>query len=952
MIHYARRFRMALVLRTALLLIAGAFAAAGSLQAAPGGFSLSNDAPVCDTAAPVGPAVQLHWSSSSGATSYDVYRNGSQISSGITGTAFYNSAGLTAGQSYSYFIRARNSSGSTDSNTISVSIPSGICGGGAPGGFSLSNDAPVCDTAAPVGPAVQLHWNSSSGATSYDVYRNGSQISSGITGTAFYNSAGLTAGQSYSYFIRARNSSGSTDSNTISVSIPSGICGGGAPGGFSLSNDAPVCDTAAPVGPAVQLHWNSSSGATSYDVYRNGSQISSGVTGTAFYNSAGLTAGQSYSYFIRARNSSGSTDSNTISVSIPSGICGGGSPGGFSLSNDAPVCDTAAPVGPAVQLHWNSSSGATSYDVYRNGSQISSGITGTAFYNSAGLTAGQSYSYFIRARNSSGSTDSNTISVSIPSGICGGGSPGGFSLSNDAPVCDTAAPVGPAVQLHWNSSSGATSYDVYRNGSQISSGITGTAFYNSAGLTAGQSYSYFIRARNSSGSTDSNTINVSIPSGICGGGAPGGFSLSNDAPVCDTAVPVGPAVQLHWNSSSGATSYDVYRNGSQISSGVTGTAFYNSAGLTAGQSYSYFIRARNSSGSIDSNTINVSIPPGICGGGAPGGFSLSNDAPVCDTAAPVGPAVQLHWNSSSGATSYDVYRNGSQISSGVTGTAFYNSAGLTAGQSYSYFIRARNSSGSIDSNTINVSIPPGICGGGAPGGFSLSNDAPVCDTAAPVGPAVQLHWNSSSGATSYDVYRNGSQISSGVTGTAFYNNAGLTAGQSYNYFIRARNSSGSIESNTINVSIPSGICGGGAPGGFSLSNDAPVCDTAAPVGPAVQLHWNSSSGATSYDVYRNGSQISSGVTGTAFYNNAGLTAGQRQFNSIRARNSSGSTDSNTISVSIPSGICGGGTPGGFSLSNDAPVCDTAAPVGPAVQLHWNSSSGATSYATGPKRQPD
>src|SRR5947209_8136616 len=131
--------------------------------------------------------------------------------------------------------------------------------------------------------------------------------------------------------------------------------------------------------------------------------------------------------------------------------------------------------------------------------------------------------------------------------------PGGFSLSNNAPVCDTTPPAGPAVQLHWTSSSGASSYDVYRNGSLISSGITGTAFYNSAGLTAGQSYSYFIRARNSSGSTDSNTINVSIPAGICGGGSPGGFSLSNDAPVCDTTPPAGPAVQLHWTSSSGAS---------------------------------------------------------------------------------------------------------------------------------------------------------------------------------------------------------------------------------------------------------------------------------------------------------------------------------------------------------------------------------------------------------------
>src|SRR6185369_15871624 len=303
---------------------------------------------------------------------------------------FYNSANLTAGQTFTYFLRARNSSGTRDSNTISVSIPSNICGS-IPGSFTLSNDAPVCDTGS---PAVRLNWTASSGATSYDLYRNGSLYFSALTGTTFYNSANLTAGQTFTYFVRARNSTGTSDSNTISVSIPSNICGS-IPGPFTLSNDAPVCDTGS---PAVRLNWTGSSGATSYDLYRNGSLYFSALTGTTFYNSANLTAGQTFTYFVRARNSTGTRDSNTISVSIPSNICGS-IPGPFTLSNDAPVCDTGS---PAVRLNWTGSSGATSYDLYRNGSLYFSALTGTTFYNSANLTAGQTFTYFVRARNSTG----------------------------------------------------------------------------------------------------------------------------------------------------------------------------------------------------------------------------------------------------------------------------------------------------------------------------------------------------------------------------------------------------------------------------------------------------------------------------------------------------------------------------------------------------------------------
>ena len=144
-------------------------------------------------------------------------------------------------------------------------------------------------------------------------------------------------------------------------------------------------------------------------------------------------------------------------------------PGVFTLSNDPPYWDTVDPAGPAVQLRWNTSSNATSYEVYRNGTKIypTSGVfSGTTFKNEIGLTSGQTYSYYIIARNSAGSRQSNTISVGpMPSAPVS--QPGVFTLSNDPPYWDTVDPAGPAVQLRWNTSSNATSYEVYRNGTKI-----------------------------------------------------------------------------------------------------------------------------------------------------------------------------------------------------------------------------------------------------------------------------------------------------------------------------------------------------------------------------------------------------------------------------------------------------------------------------------------------------
>jgi len=61
-------------------------------------------------------------------------------------------------------------------------------------------------------------------------------------------------------------------------------------------------------------------------------------------------------------------------------------------------------------------------------------------------------------------------------------------------------------------------------------------------------------------------------------------------------------------------------------------------------------------------TITVSASP------LPGAFTLSNQAPVCDTTPPAGPAVRLNWTASSGVSSYQPYRNSSAMGSPTTGT--------------------------------------------------------------------------------------------------------------------------------------------------------------------------------------------------------------------------------------------------------------------------------------------
>jgi tetratricopeptide (TPR) repeat protein len=100
-----------------------------AVEPAPEPFVLTSDPPVCDKRPPVGPAVQLRWSASQGAASYDVYRNGalSGDRAELAGTAYYNSVGLVPGATYRFHVRAHSADAHTDSNVITVTIPPNIC---------------------------------------------------------------------------------------------------------------------------------------------------------------------------------------------------------------------------------------------------------------------------------------------------------------------------------------------------------------------------------------------------------------------------------------------------------------------------------------------------------------------------------------------------------------------------------------------------------------------------------------------------------------------------------------------------------------------------------------------------------------------------------------------------------------------------------------------------------
>ena len=549
----------------------------------------------------------LSWSSSSGATSYDVYLGTTNppalYAQNISPTSFTVSTALTAGTTYYWNVVAKNSGGSSPASTT-FSFTTGVS---APPQVTLTAPGNGA-TAQSITPT--LSWSTSSGATSYDVYLGTTNppalYAQNVSPTSFTVSTALTAGTTYYWNVVAKNGGGSspasgTFSFTTGVSAPPQVTLTAPGNGATAQSITPT------------LSWSSSSGATSYDLYLGTTNppalYAQNISPTSFTVSTALTAGTTYYWNVVAKNSGGSspasgTFSFTTGVSAPPQVTLSAPANGAGNQSRTPT------------LSWSTSSGATSYDVYLGTtnppSLYAQNISPTSFTVSTALTAGTTYYWNVVAKNGGGSspasgTFSFTTGVSAPPQVTLSAPANGAGNQSRTPT------------LSWSSSSGATSYDLYLGTTNppalYAQNISPTSFTVSTALTAGTTYYWNVVAKNSGGSSPASGT-FSFTTGVT---APPQVTLSAPANGA-TAQSVTPT--LNWSSSSGATSYDLYLGTSNppalYAQNISPTSFTVSTALTAGTTYYWNVVAKNSGGSSPASTTSYFTTAAVAG--CMGGF--------------------------------------------------------------------------------------------------------------------------------------------------------------------------------------------------------------------------------------------------------------------------------------------------------------------------------------------
>ena len=323
-----------------------------------------------------------------------------------------------------------------------------------PTGFAYSN---LTET------SVSLSWNASTdnvGVTGYDVYMNGS-----LKGTVTQTSAsitGLTENTSYSFYVKAKDAAGNTSYSSSTLSLTT--LGGSTPSYCQSKGSNSSYEWIAKVQVGTYSNASGSAGYTDFTSEEvpltPGSSanivLTPGYASSAYaeywkvwidFNNdnqfsadelvfdAGSTSKTAVNGTINVpANASGSTRMRvSMKYNAASTACetfGYGEVEDYTVVIAGSTSDTQAPTTPtgltassitssSAQLSWNASTdnvGVTGYDVYMGGT-----LQGTVATNSAnvtGLSAGTSYSFYVKAKDAAGNTSgaNNTYSLTTTGG--------------------------------------------------------------------------------------------------------------------------------------------------------------------------------------------------------------------------------------------------------------------------------------------------------------------------------------------------------------------------------------------------------------------------------------------------------------------------------------------------------------------------------------------------------
>jgi hypothetical protein len=756
--------------------------------------------------------------------------------------------GLLEAKPYYVVVRAVDAAGNADANMVEVS------------GSTLDKTPPTfagVGSVSVLGTSITLKWTAATDNFDpaaylvYDIYQSKSSAFDFTTPTATtafgatdYTFSGLDVSSMYHFVVRARDTSGNRDANTVDkTGVTAASPDVKAPTFGGLVSMTPLTDS------TIQLDWSAAvddytaAASIAYDIYVGGgpsgedfSAPSYTAVGTTSYTLSGLSPLTSYYAVVRARDTAGNRDTNAVERTAK------------TLADKIPpkfdgLASVKALGSTQLQLSWLpatddvSSSGAIKYRIYQasaTGGEVYTTPTitttaGVTTYTIGSLKPDTAYYFVVRAVDEVGNADTNVIEKTAKTdpdkvppvfgGLVSLTSLGPTSmLASWSPASDDTAAASTIVYDLFPAS--ATGGETYSSPKWTTT--PGQTSFTITGLSPKQLVYLVVRARDPYGNEDTNVVEKSATTDadktppVFGGatGISGATSTTLSVNWVAATDDVTAQSKIKYQICISKTATGCNGAGFTADATVTGLTTYQFTSLTPLTTYYVRVQAQDEAGLLDGNTkvvsgntVNDSTPPtwptttgctsATPAAGASGAAALvvSWNAATDNVSTPAQLVYDV-WKSTTGAFNFAAAPDYSSAPGATSVTA----SGLLEHTKYFFTCRARDVANNRDSNVVQVSstttfdtTPPTATGGGAFGGatsVSALSDSSIQvfwsqgidNTTAQANIRYLVCWWDSTMTPCTTTFT----AMATVIGGSNYTASSLKPGTTYNFMVRAR----------------------------------------------------------------------------------------------------------------------------------------------------------------------
>jgi fibronectin type 3 domain-containing protein len=540
--------------------------------------------------------VSLSWTTSSGATSYNVKRattsGGPYTTIASPTTTSYTDTGLNNGTIYYYVVSAVNAAGESANSSQASATP--LAGGGVviwSAAVNIGSNSGEMDVSTTGNLLYAYAWGNVN-ATVNGVAFTGTAATSGSIPSS---NPDITLTTSWAYY---HNNSGPTSGLTAAYRT---MLAGDIDQYSYNAGPQVITLNKLTIGHTYLIQAWSSSASDGWNntakqltvTNANGNTVTcygfgNPANGLGQYTTGTFTANATTQTFAIIGVNYGYPRINSIQVRDTTG---GGSP------PPTPTGLSATAGNAQVSLSWTASSGATSYNVKRatvnGGPYTTVASPTTTSYTDTGLNNGTTYYYVVSAVNGSGDSANSSQVSATPTA----GSP------PPIPTGLTATAGNAQVALSWNASTGATSYNIKRSNTSGGPFTTiaspTTTSHTDTGLNNGTTYYYVVSAVNAAGESANSSQASATP--LAGGGGvtwSAAVNIGSNSGETDVSTSGNLLYAYAWGNinatvngvaftGTAATSGNIPSSNPDITLTTTWVYYHNNSGPTSGLTAAY-----------------------------------------------------------------------------------------------------------------------------------------------------------------------------------------------------------------------------------------------------------------------------------------------------------------------------------------------------------------------------